>query len=70
MSRLGGRELAARLVETRPGLRFLFISGYADDVRAPHDFARPAGVFLAKPFAPEQLVARVRTLSCGGAVQA
>jgi CheY-like chemotaxis protein len=62
MPRLGGRELAARLIASRPGLRFLFISGYADDVRALHDFDVPAGAFLPKPFAPEQLVERVRAL--------
>jgi PAS domain S-box-containing protein len=70
MPRLGGRDLATRLIATRPGLRFLFISGYADDVRAPHDFAVPAGAFLAKPFTPEHLVDRVRALLHGGATQA
>ena len=62
MPRMGGREMAAKLLARRPATRFLFISGYPDDARAPHDFLGAAGAFLAKPFAPEQLIERVREL--------
>jgi PAS domain S-box-containing protein len=62
MPRVGGREMAAEILALRPGTRFLFISGYAEDARAADDLAGGAGAFLAKPFSPEQLVERVRSL--------
>jgi signal transduction histidine kinase/CheY-like chemotaxis protein len=63
---MGGREMASRLLARRPGLRFLFVSGYPDDARAPGELAGSAGDFLAKPFTPGELVARVDELLRGG----
>ncbi|MFN8586876.1 MAG: PAS domain S-box protein [Candidatus Eisenbacteria bacterium] len=60
MPRLNGRDMAERLLQARPGLRFLFISGYPDDARSPQDFAGEASGFLAKPFTPPELLAAVR----------
>ncbi len=62
MPRMGGRELAARLLATRPDLRFLFVSGYAEDAREPRDLSGAEHAFLAKPFMPDQLVERVGEL--------
>lgn len=62
MPRLGGRDLAARLLAERPGLRVLFVSGYIDDAGDLCQMVGPAGDFLQKPFQPEQLVACVRRL--------
>ncbi len=62
MPHLGGRELAARLLDARPQVRVLFISGYADDAREREALCGPNSRFLAKPFAPEALVERVRDL--------
>ncbi len=62
MPRMGGREMATRLLRGRPGTNFLFISGYPDDPATAHEFAGGGG-FLNKPFAPEQLLQRVRDLS-------
>ena len=62
MPRLGGRELASRLMAERPGLRVLFISGYTDDVDDLRELAGAGGDFLQKPFGPEALVGRVRAL--------
>ena len=59
---VGGREIARRLREILPGLRVLFMSGYADAstmVRFPSD---PGTAFLAKPFTTSQLCAAVRQL--------
>ncbi len=62
MPRLGGRELAHRLLADHPRTRVLFISGYTDDAGDLRGLA-PAGCdFLQKPFGPESLVARVRAL--------
>jgi signal transduction histidine kinase len=55
MGGMRGPELAARMRAARPGLRVLYVSGYAE---AESEGA--AGVFLAKPFRPEALAARVR----------
>lgn len=59
MPRLGGVELAERLGTLQPGLRVLFMSGYA-----PDDLPRPVGGgplhFLEKPFAPADLQGAVR----------
>ncbi|MBI5168504.1 MAG: PAS domain S-box protein [Candidatus Eisenbacteria bacterium] len=60
MPRLNGPAMAARLLAARPGLRFLFMSGYPDDARAPQEFIGSAGAFLAKPFTPSQLLHAAR----------
>lgn len=55
MPGMHGRELAARLQRLRPGLRCLFISGYASETI---DQARQP--FLEKPFTRMALAAKVR----------
>ncbi|MBP8137494.1 MAG: response regulator, partial [Candidatus Eisenbacteria bacterium] len=67
MPRLNGPAMATRLLAARPGLRFLFISGYPDDARAPQDFVGASGAFLAKPFTPSQLAHAVRAAMTGAA---
>lgn len=59
MPMMGGRELAERLPEVRSGIKVLFISGYTDD----QCFTLDEGAsFLQKPFAPADLLSRVREL--------
>jgi PAS domain S-box-containing protein len=59
MPGLPGPELAARLETVTPGLRVLYVSGYADDSVAR--LGEEEGIsFLAKPFNAEALAARVR----------
>ena len=59
MPGLPGPELAARLETVTPGLRVLYVSGYADDSVAR--LGAEEGIsFLAKPFSGEALAARVR----------
>jgi two-component system cell cycle sensor histidine kinase/response regulator CckA len=58
MPGISGHELAERLREHHPGLRVLFVSGYAPESLRGE---LPGGLhFLAKPYAPEDLVRRVR----------
>jgi signal transduction histidine kinase/CheY-like chemotaxis protein len=60
MPGLSGKELAQRLLEMRPGLRVLFMSGYTANVIA-HKGILDAGVdYLQKPFSPKVLAIRVR----------
>jgi PAS domain S-box-containing protein len=64
MPGLNGAELASRL-ERHPGLRVLFISGYADDVLGQRTVG--TGIpLLAKPFGGAALARAVRTVLDGG----
>ncbi|MBK6406918.1 MAG: MASE1 domain-containing protein [Holophagales bacterium] len=60
MPNLGGRELAARLLAERPGVRVLFMSGYPNDARGFGELAGATGDLLRKPFSLRELVERVR----------
>jgi nitrogen-specific signal transduction histidine kinase len=60
MPRMNGRELAERLVQLRPELTVLYMSGYTNDLllHRPGD-CRDAG-FLPKPFRCDTLARKVR----------
>jgi PAS domain S-box-containing protein len=60
MPRMGGRELAGHLARLRPGLPVLFMSGYTNDEIMRRGLLEPGAPFLAKPFSPETLSAKVR----------
>lgn len=60
MPGITGRELARRLQEARPPLKVLYVSGYAEDVIAHRGKLDGDVAFLAKPFAPEALLDKVR----------
>jgi signal transduction histidine kinase/ActR/RegA family two-component response regulator len=62
MPGIGGRRLADELSERRPGLRVLFMSGYADDPRLLGDLRRSHRRFIAKPFTAEELDSELRRL--------
>jgi signal transduction histidine kinase/ActR/RegA family two-component response regulator len=55
-----GPQLAERLVKRKPGLRVLFMSGYADDAVVRHGIVEGEMPFLQKPFTPEALAHKVR----------
>ena len=57
---MNGRDLAARPVEIRPGLRRLFMSGYTADVIASRGVLEEGVEFVQKPFTRKRLVARIR----------
>jgi CheY-like chemotaxis protein len=63
MPGISGLELAEQLVQLRPGLRVIYVSGYVDESALRLTAVEPSG-FLAKPFTPGALLARVeRALS-------
>ena len=61
MPRVGGRELADRLLVRRPDLKILFVSGYTNESPVPEAPAE-GRAFLQKPFTPTELLGRVRAL--------
>ncbi|MCG8457724.1 MAG: PAS domain S-box protein [Holophagales bacterium] len=57
-----GPELAARLLESRPDLPVLFISGYAGPFLERHGFRKADHEVLQKPFSTRTLATRLRSL--------
>jgi two-component system, cell cycle sensor histidine kinase and response regulator CckA len=68
MPQMSGHALATRLTAMRPGLKVLYMSGYADDVIAHHGMLDAQVAFLQKPFAPDTLARKLRELLHGAAV--
>jgi two-component system, cell cycle sensor histidine kinase and response regulator CckA len=62
MPRLGGPELAERLMQRRPKMKVLYISGYAETVIADQRLTDARAEFLQKPFATDDLVRKVGKL--------
>jgi PAS domain S-box-containing protein len=62
MPGMSGKELASQLLACSPGLRVLYISGYTEDAIAHHGELDAGVEFLAKPFSPVELCARVRAV--------
>jgi PAS domain S-box-containing protein len=62
MPGLNGRELSERLATTQPGLPILFMSGYTDDDVLARSLLPAEAPFIQKPFGPDELVAKVRTM--------
>jgi CheY-like chemotaxis protein len=62
MPRMGGTELYERLAALRPGIRVLYVSGYAEEREGPRRPDAPEPGFLLKPFTPELLLRKVREL--------
>lgn len=60
MPRMGGKALATALSTTRPGLKVLYMSGYADDGLVAQGVLDPGAHFLRKPFAAPELARKVR----------
>ena len=61
MPKIGGQELAARLANTHPLLRVLFVSGYPDEEASAGGLGARAA-FLQKPYSATALTIRVRKL--------
>ena len=62
MPGMDGRTLAEHAVQRLPGLRVLFVSGYAHDVIAERGIVDQGIEFLPKPYSAEQLATRLHEL--------
>jgi CheY-like chemotaxis protein len=62
MPGLDGKEAASRILARRPGTRILYVSGYTRDAISRHGVLDEGVDFIAKPFTPETLQARVREM--------
>jgi PAS domain S-box-containing protein len=62
MPGIGGKELAQRLREIRPGLRVILMSGYTDDELLRAELGDARYEFLQKPFAARTVVEAVRAI--------
>ncbi len=60
MPEMNGRVLARNLLSLYPRLKRLFMSGYAADVIAHRGVLEDGVNFIQKPFAAEDLAAKVR----------
>jgi PAS domain S-box-containing protein len=55
-----GPELTKQLVEQRPALRVIYMSGYTEDAIVHHGVLKPGIAFLHKPFTSETLGRKIR----------
>jgi len=62
---INGRQLADAARETRPRLRVLFITGYAENATLANGFLDPGMEMITKPFAIEVLASRIRAIIQG-----
>ena len=62
MPEMNGRELAERVRERRPGIKVMYMSAYSPEAIALDGLLDEGATFLRKPFALEELLARLRAL--------
>jgi len=62
---MNGRQLADQAREARPGLKILFITGYAESVVIADGFLQPGMEMITKPFDLGNLSRRVRAMVSG-----
>jgi two-component system cell cycle sensor histidine kinase/response regulator CckA len=60
MPGMGGVESAELITQLRPGIKVLFMSGYADRAVTEHRVLDPGARYLQKPFTPAVLARKVR----------
>jgi CheY-like chemotaxis protein len=59
MPRLTGVQLSEQVRATRPEMKFLFITGFADEFPELHELIKMGASILEKPFLPSELLSKV-----------
>jgi FixJ family two-component response regulator len=59
---MSGPELAQRLVQLRPELKVLYVSGYTDDAIIHQGVLKHGTAFLQKPFTTDALARKIREI--------
>jgi len=62
MPEMSGPKVAARVTRLKPGVKVLYLSGYADNVIGYHGVLEPGTHFLEKPFEPKDLTCKIRQI--------
>jgi PAS domain S-box-containing protein len=62
---MNGRQVADQARETRPELKILFITGYAESVAISNGFLQPGMEMITKPFDLDHLSQRIRAMISG-----
>ena len=65
MPEMNGRDLAAQLLALRPNIKKLFMSGYTANVIAHHGVVDDGIDFIQKPFAVNDLAAKIQHILAG-----
>ena len=60
MPEMNGRDLSSQLIQTHPGVKTLYMSGYTADVIAHHGVIDEGVQFIQKPFSLKDLAVKVR----------
>ena len=61
MPSMSGGELARKVVQVVPGIKLLFVSGYAGKMVLDHNVLDLETNFLQKPYSLKQLAGKIRT---------
>jgi CheY-like chemotaxis protein len=67
---MNGRQMADAARASRPDLKVLFITGYAENAVLSNGHLAPGMAVLTKPFAIDTMAARIRSMIEGGKEQA
>ena len=66
LPQMSGKLLADRLAMARPGIKVLYMSGYADDAILHHGTLAPGTHFIGKPFSAADLARKIREVLDSG----
>ncbi len=62
MPLMGGPALAKRMLDLRPELKVIYVSGYADDALGDRQVLEAGAAFLQKPFTLDSFIRKVREI--------
>jgi PAS domain S-box-containing protein len=60
LPKMGGPQLAEKIVSMRPDVKVVYMSGYTDDAIVHHGVLDPGTAFIEKPIAPNALLEKIR----------